>query len=116
VCVVTVVMSVFNEERHVGAAIASILQQTYSDFEFVIIDDGSTDKSRAVVESFDDPRIRFVSRPNKGLNHSLNEGLEMARGRYIARQDADDLSMPTRFEREVALLDERPEIALVGTN
>jgi len=113
---VTVLMSLWNEEQHVGAAIESILAQSYSDFEFLIIDDGSTDGSRAVVEAFDDPRIRLVSRPNKGLVPSLNEGLGLARSEYVARQDADDLSLPTRLEREVALLDEHPEIALVGTN
>jgi len=104
---VTVLMSLYNEERSVAHAIQSILAQTYTDFEFLIIDDGSTDGSKAVVDSFDDPRIRLVSRPNKGLTPSLNEGIGLAHGAYIARQDADDVSMPTRLEREVALLDRR---------
>jgi glycosyltransferase involved in cell wall biosynthesis len=109
-------MSLYNEERSVGYAMQSILAQTYTDFEFLIIDDGSTDGSKTVVDSFDDSRIRLVSRPNKGLTPSLNEGIELARGAYIARQDADDVSMPTRLEREVAVLDRRPDIGLVGTN
>ena len=113
---VTILMTVYNDEHHVGAAVRSILGQTYGDFEFLVIDDGSTDGSRSVVESFDDPRIRIVSRENRGLTASLNEGLQLARGVYVARQDADDESLPTRLEREVALLDADPRIGLVGTN
>jgi glycosyltransferase involved in cell wall biosynthesis len=113
---VTVLMSVHNEERYVGAAVESILAQSYRDFEFLIIDDGSTDGSKAAVEAFEDPRIRLVSRENKGLTPSLNEGLELAVGEYVARQDADDVSRPTRLEQEVALLDAEADVALVGTN
>lgn len=113
---VSVLMAVHNEERFIGPAIRSILRQTFRDFEFLIVDDGSTDRSRDVIESFNDSRIRLVSRENRGLTASLNEGLGLARGSYVARQDADDLSLPTRLEREVALLGGHPEIGLVGTN
>jgi glycosyltransferase involved in cell wall biosynthesis len=113
---VTILMTVYNEERYVGAAVRSILGQTFADFELLVIDDGSTDGSRSVVESFDDPRVRVVSRENRGLTASLNEGLQLARGEYVARQDADDESLPTRLEREVALLDADPRVGLVGTN
>lgn len=109
-------MSVYNAEANVAAAIESILAQTYANFEFVIIDDGSTDGSRAAIEQFDDPRIRLISRPNKGLPESLNEGIALARGRYVARQDADDSSLPTRLEREVELLERNPDVGMVGTN
>jgi glycosyltransferase involved in cell wall biosynthesis len=113
---VTVLMSVYNDELHVGAAVQSILTQTFQDFEFLIIDDGSTDNSLSVIEGFVDPRIRLISRENRGLTASLNEGLQLARGRYVARQDSDDISLPQRLEREVALLDSRPGVGLVGTN
>lgn len=113
---VTVLMSVHNEVRFVGRAIESILAQTFDDFEFLIIDDGSTDGSREVIDSFDDPRIRRMSRENRGLAASLNEGFTMARGEYVARQDADDVSLHTRLTREVEFLDAHPEVALVGTN
>jgi glycosyltransferase involved in cell wall biosynthesis len=113
---VTVLMSLYNEERHVAAAVDSVLAQTYENFEFLIIDDGSTDRSKEIVLAVDDPRIRLISRPNKGLTESLNEGLQLARGEYVARQDADDISLPTRIEKEVAFLDSAPEVGLVGTN
>jgi glycosyltransferase involved in cell wall biosynthesis len=109
-------MSVHNEDRFVALAIESILHQTFEDFEFLIIDDGSTDQSLATIKRITDPRILLVSRENHGLTASLNEGLKLARGEYIARQDADDLSLAQRLEREVALLDAHPDIALVGTN
>lgn len=109
-------MSVYNGERYVFAAMRSILEQTFRDFELLVIDDGSTDNSRSIIESFHDPRIRLVSRENRGLTTSLNEGLELARGRYVARQDADDISLPHRLAREVALLDSQPDVGMVGTN
>jgi len=113
---VTVLMGVYNGEAYLAEAIRSILQQTLSDFEFLIVDDGSTDSSRQIVESFSDPRIRLIVRPNRGLAASLREGIELARGEYVARQDADDVSLPSRLERQAALLDSDPEVGLVGTN
>lgn len=113
---VTVLMSVYNGERYLPEAIASILDQTFRDFEFVIIDDGSTDASRAVIEGYKDPRIRLVTQENRGLAPSLNKGLRFARGEYVARQDADDVSLSERLERQVAYLDAHPGVALLGCN
>lgn len=112
---VTVLMSVYNGCPYVHAAVASILEQTFTDFEFMILDDGSTDETAAVLDTFDDPRIRRLVHPtNRGLTASLNEGLALARGRYIARQDADDLSQPDRLARQVAFLESHPEVSVVG--
>jgi glycosyltransferase involved in cell wall biosynthesis len=115
---VSVVMSVHNEERYVSKAIQSILEQTFDDFEFIIIDDGSTDGTTEILSNYQqkDTRIRVLRHQSKkGLAQSLNEGIRIARGRYIARMDADDISLPTRLEKQVAFLDMHPEVGLVGT-
>jgi glycosyltransferase involved in cell wall biosynthesis len=113
---VTVLMSVYNSEQYLHEAIDSILGQTYTDFEFLIINDGSKDKSLEIIKSYTDPRIRLISRANKGLTASLNEGIEKAKGEYIARQDSDDVSVQNRLEKEVAYLDSHPSVGLVGSN
>ena len=96
---VTVLMSVYNGERYLRESIESILNQTFSDFEFLIINDGSTDSSREIILSYDDPRIILVdNEENMGLAKSLNIGIHRARGVYIARQDADDVSHPSRLK------------------
>jgi glycosyltransferase involved in cell wall biosynthesis len=112
-----VVMAVFNGEKYLREAVESILNQTFRDFEFIAIDDGSTDGSKMILDELAgrDPRLRVVSRPNKGLTPTLNEGLSLARGRYIARMDADDVAMPTRFEKQVAFLESHPEVVCVGS-
>ncbi|MBI4606726.1 MAG: glycosyltransferase [Planctomycetes bacterium] len=113
---VSVVMPVYNGETYLRPAIASILDQTFRGFELLIINDGSRDGSVAVIESFTDPRVRLLDNAtNKGLIHCLNQGLEAARGEYVARQDADDVALPERFEKQVLLLDASPGVALVGT-
>ncbi|MBN1314440.1 MAG: glycosyltransferase [Anaerolineales bacterium] len=113
---VSVLMSVYNSERYLCQAIDSILCQTWSDFEFLIVNDGSTDRSREIITSLKDPRIRLIDNStNIGLTKSLNRGLELAGGEYIARQDADDVSYPTRLERQVEYLDSHPDVALLGT-
>lgn len=110
-------MAVYNGERYLREAINSILDQTFRDFEFVIIDDGSSDGTQDILRSYDDPRIQvLVNERNIGLTRSLNRGLKRARGEFIARQDADDISEPKRFERQVAFLDAQPEVALLGTS
>lgn len=112
----SVVMAVYNGERFLREAVESILSQTYSDFEFIIFDDCSKDGSAAILRSFTDPRLRIhTNEKNIGLTNSLNKGLAVARGKYIARMDADDISLPTRFAKQVAFLNEYPAIALVGT-
>jgi len=112
---VSVVLPVYNGALYVRAAIESILAQTFSDFELIIIDDGSTDTTAQVVTSIQDSRIIFLKQPNKGLAETLNRGISLARGRYIARHDHDDMSLPTRFEKQVAFLDAHPDYALLGT-
>jgi glycosyltransferase involved in cell wall biosynthesis len=113
---VTVLMAVYNGESHLTQAIDSILGQTYEEFEFVIIDDCSTDRSRDIVLSYGDPRIRFLENErNLGLARSLNRGLATARGEFVARLDADDISEPERLERQVAFLAAHSEVALLGT-
>jgi glycosyltransferase involved in cell wall biosynthesis len=113
---VSVVLSVYNGADFVADAIRSILDQTFRDLELVVIDDGSTDDTPRVLASFDDPRLVVTARENRGLTPSLNEGIERARATYVARQDADDVSLPTRIERQVAFLDGHPRVVLVGTN
>jgi len=113
---VTVLMSVYNSEKYLRVAIDSILNQTYEDFEFLIINDGSKDDSLNIIKSYNDKRIRLISRKNKGLVASLNEGIVKANGEYIARQDSDDASTPNRLAKEVEFLDSNPDIGLVGSN
>jgi hypothetical protein len=112
---ISVIMSVRNGERYLRNATESILNQTMTDFEFIIINDGSTDGTKAVLESFHDARMRIVHQENIGLTESLNKGLAMARGAYIARMDADDVSHERRLEKESAFLDSNREVGLVGT-
>lgn len=113
---VSVVMSVYNGSRYLREAMDSILSQTFRDFEFIILNDGSTDGSAEIIRSYCDTRIRYVEKnENMGLTRSLNQGLSMARGVYIARMDADDISLPKRFEHQIAFLDAHPEVGVLGT-
>jgi len=112
--IVSVIMSVYNGERFLCEAIDSILNQSFSNFEFIIINDGSTDKSGDILESYDDARIRVIHQEKQHLTKSLNMGLRIARGKYIARMDADDIAMPTRLEEQVSFLDSHSDIAVVG--
>jgi glycosyltransferase involved in cell wall biosynthesis len=115
VSLVSVLLPVHNAASQVSAAVRSVLSQTCRNLELIVVDDGSTDGSAAVVERFDDARLRVVRLPaNQGLSAALNAGLRAARGELIARQDADDVSNPVRLERQVAALRGRPELALVG--
>lgn len=112
---VSVLLPVYNCPRYVGAAIESILAQSFGDFEFLIIDDGSTDETPCVLEQSSDDRIRHIRHENKGLAGTLNVGIAMARGKYIARQDQDDVSLPDRLAEQVAYMESNPECALLGT-
>jgi len=108
-------MSVYNGADYIVEAIDSILNQSFTDFEFLIIDDGSTDCSRDIIRSYSDPRINMVeNESNIGLPASLNRGIGLARGGFIARQDADDISLPTRLEEQVDYFDQTPDCALIG--
>lgn len=114
---VTVLMAVHNDGRFVGQAIGSILEQDFADFEFLILDDASSDGSDRIVQQMKDPRIRLIAnRRNLGLTPNLNRGISLSRGRYIARMDADDRSLPGRLGKQVKFLRENPSHALVGTN
>ena len=114
--VITVLMSVYNGEKFVGRAVESILNQSYQDFEFIIIDDGSADGTPEILANYKnkDNRIKIVTHKNKGLTRSLNIGASLSRGEVIARQDADDMSMPDRLEKQVAFLKLNPGSAVIG--
>jgi hypothetical protein len=112
---VTVLMPVYNGEQHLGEAIESILGQTFRDFEFLIVNDGSTDRSVEIIDSYADARIRLVhNETNSGLIFTLNRGLELARGAYVARMDCDDISLPERLARQVAFMDGHPDVGICG--
>lgn len=112
---VSVVLPVYNGAAYVQSAVLSILGQSWTDFELIIINDGSKDASGEIVDALCDARIRVFHQQNRGLAATLNRGIELARGRYIARQDQDDLSLPERFARQVAYLDANPDCVLLGT-
>ena len=116
--VITVLMTVFNAEPYLAASIESIRRQTFIDWEFILVDDASTDRSLMIAESYakKDPRIKIIRNVvNKGQTRCLNQGLTEACGILIARQDADDLSHPKRFEKQWKRFQEEPELALLGT-
>lgn len=116
---VSVVMPVYNAELFLAEAIESILAQTFIDFEFIILNDGSTDKSREIIEKYavQDARIVFVDdATNTGYVPRLNQGIALAKGEYIARMDADDISLPHRFTKQVTYLDSHKKIAVVGSS
>ena len=113
---VTAFIPVYNRERYISVAIESILAQSFTDFELLIIDDGSTDRSREVVESYIDPRVRLVCNDeNLGTPKTRNKGLQLARGEYIALLDSDDYAYPDRLKKQVAFLDSHPDYAEVGS-
>jgi len=113
---VTVLLPVYNAEKYIKEAIESMLNQTFRDFELLIINDGSTDKSLEIITSCKDGRIRLiVNEKNEGLIYSLNKGIEMAQGEYIARMDADDICMPERLEIQVEFMENNPNIGVVGS-
>ncbi len=111
----TVLMTMYQAEKDLRASVESVLAQTWTDFEFLILDDGSRDGSVELVRAYNDPRIRLVANPvNQGQTVCLNQGLALARGAWIARQDADDLSHPDRLRLQMELARRRPELALIG--
>lgn len=112
---ISVVIPLYNKERHIGRTLRSVLAQTRQDFEIIVVNDGSTDTSLREVAVFTDPRLQCVSQPNAGPGCARNTGLSMARGQYISFLDADDEWRPTFLERTVELLDAEPEAACVST-
>jgi glycosyltransferase involved in cell wall biosynthesis len=113
--VISVVMPVYNVELYVAESIESILNQTFTDFEFIIINDGSTDKTAEIVAIYKDPRIKFIDyQINRKKIACLNESLKIAKGKYIAIMDGDDISLPSRLEKQYYYLEKNPEIGLCG--
>ncbi len=114
---VSIVMSVYNGEKYLEEAIKSILSQSFGDFEFIIINDGSADGTGAILVRYQrlDDRIRVFNQENQGLIASLNRGCRLAKGKYIARMDADDISLPSRFAKQVDFLEQHPEVGILGT-
>jgi len=108
-------MSVYNSERFLREAVESILNQTFTDFEFIIVNDGSTDGTQEILESYRDERIILLNQENTGLTKALNIGIAVTKGKYIARQDADDVSKLERLEKQVAFMETNPEVGLLGT-
>jgi len=115
-CIVSVIMTTFNAEKHVRDAVQSILDQSLTDFEFIILDDGSTDSTGEVLREFKDPRIQLEFREHRGRAKALNDAVQLATGEYIANIDADDIAFPERLEKEVAFLNENVDIGVVGTS
>jgi glycosyltransferase involved in cell wall biosynthesis len=112
---VSVVMSVFNGERFLRQALDSILAQTFTDFEFIVVDDGSTDGTGEILKGYADPRLRIITQENIGLIGSLNRAVDIASSEYIARMDADDISSPRRLELQWEWLESHPRTAVLGT-
>jgi len=111
---VTVILAVYNSEKYLKESIDSILNQTFKDFELLIINDGSTDSSSDIIKSYTDNRIIVVNQTNQGLAASLNKSIELSRGEYIARMDHDDISCLERLETQVSFMDRHPEIGVCG--
>ncbi len=114
---VSVLMPVYNAERYLAEAVESVLAQTFTDFELIALDDGSTDTSLSLLNRYaaQDDRVYVVSQPNRGVAHTRNDLLRLARGEYVAVLDADDVAMPARLDRQIAYLDAQPEVVCVGS-
>ena len=112
---ISVILATYNDEKYIRDAIDSILNQTHEDLELIIVDDGSTDSTYEIINSFQDTRVIYLKNgQNRGLPYSLNRGLKHATGDYIARMDGDDISLPTRMEEQLRYLEEHKEVAICG--
>lgn len=112
---VSILLPVYNCEKYLASSVESILNQSFSDFELIIVNDGSTDNTLQIIKTFTDHRIVLVDQMNQGLAKALNNGIKLSRGKYIARQDADDLSYKERLLKQVNYLDTHAHVGLVGT-
>lgn len=113
---ISVVMPAYNAEKYIREAIDSILNQTFNDFEFIIINDGSTDNTKKIIKSYNDSRIVYLeNEKNSGIVYTLNKGLEYAKGEYIARMDSDDIAICTRLEKQFNYLELHNNIGVLGT-
>ncbi|MBQ8677587.1 MAG: glycosyltransferase [Alphaproteobacteria bacterium] len=113
---VSIVMPTYNAEAYLKEAIDSILNQTFTDFEFLIIDDSSQDKTRKIIKSYNDKRIRLIDGPCRGISAALNIGLQEAKGDYIARMDADDISLPERLNKQINFMETHSDVGICGTD
>jgi glycosyltransferase involved in cell wall biosynthesis len=115
-CKISVILPVYNAEEYLKESIESILSQTFTNFEFIILNDGSTDQSRNIIRAYNDNRIKFVeNKINMGLIKTLNLGLNLAEGKYIARMDADDIALPNRLETQVNFMEKNIDIVACGS-
>lgn len=112
---VSIIIPTFNRSKFIGQAIYSALRQTFFDFEIIVIDDGSTDGTRNVVEQFDDYRIRYYYQKNRGVSSALNLGIQKSKGEFIARLDSDDLFLPQKIESQIRVFRSKPQVGLVYT-
>ncbi len=112
---VSIVMSLYNSERYLREAVDSVLSQTLTEFEFIIIDDGSKDSSSDVVKSYSDSRIRLIQQKNTGLPAALNAGIRVARADLIARMDPDDICLPSRLEKQLEFMMQHPNVVVLGS-
>lgn len=112
----SVVMPVFNQEKYVASAIQSILNQTFTDFEFLIVDDGSTDKTVKIIQGFNDNRICLIQSEHKGFLSALELGVNSSKGKWVARMDSDDISHPERLEKQLEFLNNHPECCFVASS
>jgi len=112
---VSVILPTYNAAAYLGKAIDSILAQSYRHFELIIVNDGSSDNTQVLLSQYQDPRMTVINQANLGLPKALNQGIRLAKGKYIARQDADDISLPERLSEQVAFMEQNPNCALLGT-
>lgn len=113
---ISVIMSAFNAEKYILRSVVSILIQSYRDFELIIIDDGSTDRTSEILASIHDERLKLIQQENMGLTCSLNKALSLAQGKWIARHDADDFSLYNRFQEQIDFLKGKSEIKILGSS
>lgn len=112
---VSIILPVYNAEKFLYDSLNSVINQSYSNLEIIVIDDGSTDNSLSIIKCFNDRRIKVISRENRGLIYSLNEGLNIAKGNYIARMDADDIARADRIETQLNFLLKNKNVSVVGS-
>lgn len=112
---ISVILPVYNAEKYLRESIDSVLNQTYTNFELIIINDGSTDDSENIILSYDDSRINYIKKNNSGISETLVQGIQLSNGKYIARMDADDIAFSTRFLKQVTFLEKNKEYILVGS-
>jgi glycosyltransferase involved in cell wall biosynthesis len=111
---ISVLLPVYNAENYIEEAVQSVLDQIYTNFELLLLNDGSTDGSKEKIKKFEDDRIVYIEHSNMGLSKTLNKGIKLAKGKYIARMDADDICLPFRFEKQMRYLNKHKNVALLG--